>query len=89
MAGDFMSEAEAKEKGLNRSFNSYTLRGRFNWVAVTYGSIFGLIALYKIKKMLFPPPEKPYVRSSSPNRGQQGPGSPPQTRASRNCGCRS
>ncbi|XP_059163496.1 ATP synthase membrane subunit K, mitochondrial-like isoform X2 [Physella acuta] len=50
MAGDFVPESELNLKGWQKHFNSYTLRGRFNWVAATYGSLFGGFILYKLLK---------------------------------------
>ncbi|KAK3797753.1 hypothetical protein RRG08_020146 [Elysia crispata] len=79
MAGDFMSEAEGKERGLNRYFNSYTLRGRFNWVVLTYSTLFGLIAYYKLRK-------KP-KKSTVSKKGSQGSCKIKQDN-SKNCGCR-
>ncbi|CAG5134880.1 unnamed protein product [Candidula unifasciata] len=50
MAGDFVPESELNLKGWQKYFNSYTLRGRFNIVAATYGSLFASVILYKIFK---------------------------------------
>ncbi|KAL5021966.1 hypothetical protein ScPMuIL_001121 [Solemya velum] len=40
MSGDFVEESQMKFTGINRYFNSYTMRGRFNWVIATYSSLF-------------------------------------------------
>lgn len=37
-------------KGWRFYFNSYTLRGRFNTVVATYGTIIGIFVLYKLRK---------------------------------------
>jgi up-regulated protein 5 len=50
MSGDFVPEAELNLKGWQKYFNSYTLRGRFNCVVATYGTIFGTVLLYKLLK---------------------------------------
>lgn len=50
MAGDFVSETDPNFKftGWRFYLNSYTLRGRFNWVCLTYGTIFSLVMLKKM-----------------------------------------
>ena len=50
MSGGFVSETDPNYnfKGWNKYFNSYTKRGRLNWVMATYGTIFGIVFLKKM-----------------------------------------
>ena len=50
MAGDYIAENDPNYnfKGFNKHFNSYTFRGRRNWVLLTYGTIFTFVAYKKL-----------------------------------------
>jgi len=52
MAGGFIDEKDPNYnfKGWRLYLNSYTLRGRFNWVVLTYGTIFSAVLLRKMLK---------------------------------------
>lgn len=52
MAGGFVDEKDPNYnfKGWRLYLNSYTLRGRFNWVVLTYGTIFSAVLLRKMFK---------------------------------------
>jgi len=52
MAGGFVDEKDPNYnfRGWRFYLNSYTLRGRFNWVVLTYGTIFSAILLRKMLK---------------------------------------
>ncbi|XP_076470386.1 ATP synthase F(0) complex subunit k, mitochondrial-like [Babylonia areolata] len=46
MAGDFVPESELKLTGIQKYYNSFTKRGRFNWVVTTYGTLFMAYLLF-------------------------------------------
>ncbi|BFY98418.1 hypothetical protein BsWGS_01458 [Bradybaena similaris] len=50
MAGDFVPEEQLNLKGFQKYFNSYTLKGRFNIVVATYGTILCMAVLYYLTK---------------------------------------
>jgi len=52
MAGGFVDEKDPNYnfKGWRLYLNSYTLRGRFNWVVLTYGTIFSAVLIRKMFK---------------------------------------
>jgi len=52
MAGGFVDEKDPNYnfKGWRLYLNSYTLRGRFNWVVLTYGALFSAVLLRKMLK---------------------------------------
>ncbi|KAK2177376.1 hypothetical protein NP493_601g02040 [Ridgeia piscesae] len=63
MSGDFISENDPNYnfKGWRKYLNSYTKRGRLNWVLLTYGSIFSFVILKKMfggKKAVEDAPKK-------------------------------
>jgi len=50
MAGDFIPESELKLTGIQKYYNSFTKRGRFNWVVTTYGTLAVAYLLFGGKK---------------------------------------
>jgi len=52
MGGHFIDEKDPNYnfKGWRLYLNSYTLRGRFNWVVLTYGTIFSVVMFRKLFK---------------------------------------
>ncbi|KAK2162820.1 hypothetical protein LSH36_91g06007 [Paralvinella palmiformis] len=50
MSGDFVSETDPAYRftGLKFYFNSFTKRGRFNYVAATYGAVIGFFLIKKL-----------------------------------------
>jgi hypothetical protein len=41
-------------KGWEKKFNSYTMKGRYNFSLYTIGSIVGVTAFFKVKGMVMP-----------------------------------
>ena len=54
MGGAFEDLAPPKElQGWEKKFNSYTMKGRYNFSLYTIGSIVGLTAAVKVKNLFF------------------------------------
>ena len=55
MGGAFEDIPPPQElKGWEKKFNSYTMKGRYNFSLYTIGSIVGVTAFFKVKGMVFP-----------------------------------
>ena len=55
MGGAFEDLTPPKElQGWEKKFNSYTMKGRYNFSLYTIGSIVGLTAFVKVKNIVMP-----------------------------------